>query len=66
MNHLTKALKTILNGLAMQYEGDFLSDEDKKANLERVLAEIEQENKRGKTDYSNPVSPPHSNLVNAK
>lgn len=45
MNHLSTTLKTILNGLAMQYEGDYLSIEDKKANLQRVLAEIEQEKK---------------------
>lgn len=41
--HLPAALKTILNGLAMQYEGELLSTEDKKANLQRVLAEIERE-----------------------
>ncbi len=47
MNHLSTTLKTILNGLAMQYEGDYLSTEDKKANLQRVLAEIEQEKNNG-------------------
>jgi hypothetical protein len=41
--HLPTVLKTILNGLAMQYEGELLSTEDKKANLQRVLAEIEHE-----------------------
>ncbi|MDQ5769602.1 MULTISPECIES: hypothetical protein [Thiothrix] len=43
MNHLSAALKTILNGLAMQYEGELLTTEDKKANLQRVLTEIERE-----------------------
>jgi hypothetical protein len=27
----------------MQYQADYLSDEDKKANLQKVLAQIEQE-----------------------
>lgn len=43
MNHLTTALKTILNGLAMQYEGELLSTEEKQAHLQRVLADIERE-----------------------
>lgn len=43
MNTLTTALKTILNGLAMQYEGELLTTEQKQANLQRVLSEIEQE-----------------------
>ncbi|OQX14131.1 MAG: hypothetical protein BWK73_10300 [Thiothrix lacustris] len=43
MNHLSAALKTILNGLAMQYEGELLTTEDKKANLQRVLTQIERE-----------------------
>ena len=43
MNHLSAALKTILNGLAMQYEGEMLTTEEKKANLQRVLTEIERE-----------------------
>lgn len=58
MNHLSKALKTILNGLAMQYQGDYLSDDDKKANLQRVLADIEQEKHRNTT--SKPTVPPTS------
>jgi len=45
MQHLSETLKKILNGLAMQHVGDYLSDEDKKANLEQVLAAIAQENK---------------------
>lgn len=49
MRHLPKALKTILNALAMQYEADYLSDDDKKANLHRVLSEIEQEKKQERT-----------------
>ena len=43
MNHLSAALKTILNGLAMQYEGEMLTTEEKTANLQRVLTEIERE-----------------------
>ncbi|QTR51505.1 hypothetical protein [Candidatus Thiothrix anitrata] len=43
MNTLTTALKTVLNGLAMQYEGELLTTEEKKANLQRVLANIERE-----------------------
>jgi hypothetical protein len=43
MNFLSDVLKHILNGLAMQYQADYLSDEDKKANLQKVLAQIEQE-----------------------
>lgn len=43
MNTLTTALKTILNGLAMQYEGELLTTEQKQANLQRVLSEIKQE-----------------------
>ena len=47
MNALSTTLKTILNGLAMQYEGDFISTEDKQANMQRVLRQIEQEKKSG-------------------
>lgn len=43
MQHLPKTLKTILNALAMQNVGDYLSDEDKQANLAKALADIEQE-----------------------
>ena len=43
MHFLSDVLKHILNGLAMQYQADYLSDEEKKANLQRVLAQIEQE-----------------------
>ncbi|QLQ32214.1 MAG: hypothetical protein HZT40_12155 [Candidatus Thiothrix singaporensis] len=46
MRQLPKTLKTILNALAMQYETDYLSDEDKQANLQRVLNQIEQEKNR--------------------
>lgn len=45
MHFLSDVLKHILNGLAMQYQADYLSDEDKKANLQKVLAQIEQERK---------------------
>lgn len=43
MQGLSSTLKTILNALAMQHAGDYLSDEDKQANLSRVLADIERE-----------------------
>jgi hypothetical protein len=59
MNNLSAALKKILNGLAMQYEADYLSDDDKKANLNRVLADIEREHKTNtppKTTTSTPLS----------
>jgi hypothetical protein len=56
MNALTSTLKTILNGLAMQYEADYLSADDKKANLQRVLAEIEREKQYTNHSKSN-VSP---------
>lgn len=46
MSRLTTALKTILNGLAMQYEGELLTTEEKQANLQRVLADIEREKQR--------------------
>lgn len=52
MNTLSTTLKTILNGLAMQYQGDFQSAEDKQANLQRVLANIEQENQRERPSRS--------------
>lgn len=57
MQHLPKTLKTILNALAMQNVGDYLSDEDKQANLAKALAEIEQEKHTGDasdTDLSVP------------
>jgi inosine/xanthosine triphosphate pyrophosphatase family protein len=43
MQFLSDVLKHMLNGLAMQYQADYLSDEDKQANLQKVLAQIEQE-----------------------
>lgn len=43
MNRLSEALKTVLNGLAMQYEGELLTTEEKQTNLQRVLAQIERE-----------------------
>ncbi len=43
MHFLSDVWKHILNGLAMQYQADYLSDEDKQANLQRVLAALEQE-----------------------
>lgn len=43
MHGLSDTLKTILNALAMQHAGDYLSDADKQANLARVLADIEDE-----------------------
>lgn len=68
MSTLTTALKTILNGLAMQYEGDYLSDDDKKANLQRVLADIEREKKQPapRKSVSSLVSPTTDVALNAK
>jgi hypothetical protein len=68
MSTLTTALKTILNGLAMQYEGDYLSDDDKKANLQRVLADIEREKQQPATrkSVSSLVSPTTDVALNAK
>ena len=64
MNTLSTTLKTILNGLAMQYQGDFQSAEDKQANLQRVLADIEQENQRERPSRSSSAAyaPAHMSL----
>lgn len=43
MKHLSNGLKIILNALAAQYVGDYLSDEDKQATLQQTLAGIERE-----------------------
>lgn len=59
MRHLPKALKTILNALAMQYEADYQSDDDKKANLQRVLNDIEREKKQGHTSTTSVSVPAH-------
>ena len=56
------ALKTILNGLAMQYQGDFQSAEDKQANLQRVLADIEQENQRERPSRSSSAAYAHRHM----
>lgn len=50
MKTLTTALKTVLNGLAMQYEGELLTTAEKKANLQRVLAKIEYEQQQASTN----------------
>lgn len=65
MRQLPKTLKTILNALAMQYETDYLSDEDKQANLQRVLNQIEQEKKQKPCDNA-PVSVPPNAILNTK
>lgn len=67
MNHLSTTLKTILNGLAMQYEGELLSTEDKKANLQRVLAEIEREKQHSQQKPTHAsVSPTPNMALHAK
>ena len=43
MNHLSAALKTILNGLAMQYEERNADDAKRKSQPATVLTEIERE-----------------------
>jgi hypothetical protein len=64
MHTLSEALKRILNGLAMQYEGDYLSDDDKKANLQRVLTKIEQEKRLQPPPPPAVISPaPHTTLT---
>lgn len=40
---LPKPLKRMLNALAAQHLGEFLSEEDKRAALEKVLASIDRE-----------------------
>lgn len=55
MNTLTTALKTVLNGLAMQYEGELLTTAEKKANLQRVLANIEHEQRQQAVTNKKPV-----------
>jgi hypothetical protein len=41
--YLSQQLKTMLNALAAQHFGDYLNDADKRAALEKVLADIERE-----------------------
>lgn len=41
--HLPKQLKIMLNALAAQHFGELLSDAEKCAALEKVLAEIERD-----------------------
>ena len=62
MNHLSAALKTILNGLAMQYEGEMLTTEEKTANLQRVLTEIERE-KQAVQATANTATPTFPNMA---
>ena len=57
MHFLSDVLKHILNGLAMQYQADYLSDEEKKANLQRVLAQIEQEHQAEVTQDPSQAKP---------
>lgn len=40
---LNRSLKKILNALAAQYLDDYISDEDKQAALNKVLADIKPE-----------------------
>lgn len=63
MNHLSAALKTILNGLAMQYEGEMLTTEEKTANLQRVLTEIEREKQAAPTAANNTDTPTFSDMA---
>lgn len=56
MQALSNALKTILNGLAMQYVGDYLSEEDKKANLANALAKAAEIEKTVKQESQTPSS----------
>ncbi len=53
MQALSKALKTILNGLAMQYVGDYLTEDEKKANLTQALAKAAETEKAVKTTPTN-------------
>lgn len=41
--HLPKTLRIMLNALAAQHFGELLSDAEKQAALEKVLAEIERD-----------------------
>ncbi|MEZ5535163.1 MAG: hypothetical protein R3F02_06005 [Thiolinea sp.] len=43
MNFLPETLKTILNALALQHAGDYLSEEAKQENLARALERIHSE-----------------------
>ncbi len=63
MNHLSAALKTILNGLAMQYEGEMLTTQEKKANLQRVLTEIEREKQAAPATANNTATPTFSDMA---
>lgn len=42
-NYLPKTLRLMLNALAAQHFGELMSDEDKRAALEKVLADIESD-----------------------
>ena len=42
-NYLPKTLRLMLNALAAQHFGELMSDEDKRAALEKVLADIERD-----------------------
>lgn len=53
MSYLTKPLRDILNGLAMQYAPDYLSDSEKQANLKQALDKIKLEEEEDKK--SNPT-----------
>ena len=67
MNALTSTLKTILNGLAMQYEGEMLTTEEKKANLQRVLTKIKQEKQRANHNKTSTITSANPTLaLNAK
>jgi len=68
MNHLSAALKTILNGLAMQYEGEMLTTEEKTANLQRVLTEIEREKQAAQAtaNTTTTILTPPNMALNAK
>ena len=68
MNHLSAALKTILNGLAMQYEGEMLTTEEKTANLQRVLTEIEREKQAAQatTNTTTTILTPPNMALHAK
>ncbi|UOG91070.1 MAG: hypothetical protein L3K52_12775 [Candidatus Thiothrix sulfatifontis] len=63
MNHLSAALKTILNGLAMQYEGELLTTQEKKANLQRVLTEIEREKQEAQATANNTATSTFSDMA---
>lgn len=58
MSYLTKPLRHILNGLAMQYAPDYLSDSEKQANLKQALEKIELEKQQAKEASPNPAIKP--------